>query len=689
MKQKEYFEEEALLPSSLLDEVYLAPENIQTNQSHFDFSREGKIEISEKKFFDSNFLNENNSTSELKEETSDETNDSPKKKQELNLYNYLNYSKCLNDFSEPIKEDLNKDKEINWSQINLVLKNDNGSSKSNQHDKNIEVLGTKEISKVNEYSYVNFKEVIDNGYDGTLNNFTHNISNVNFINNKNNLNFDEIKNYDFHNLFNEQNSLIKRNNVFKTRLINININNAFINDINIINNINKNNNFSNNERLLFVSNKLPNYHNFSVENYLNSSEYTLNNSLKIHIPKDSNAKFEGQKIIQAQAENSDIKNNNFFKNQEQVILKDKKLKNQIINDKDFQDFKRFCEKIKTSLPDYICSKGGSRNIQKYINQFHPLKIKYLIKKLYLNFEKIICDKFGNYFFQKLYGISTKKYRKKILYCIKDFFVTVSKDEIGVHAIQRMIEEMKTEAEKNLVINFIKGKELEMSLNKEGTHIIQKIIQIFAENERQNLTAALCVPNNIEKLLEDLNGVYVIKRMISFIQDINNKRELIEALYTNIHLILKTSNGCYIIYYLLEQWGIDIGINFVNILISNIETFSENKYTTDLIYKILLICTKRYTFDEYHNDINISTIHSYNNELMILKTFKELLFDPNKLSKVYPNKYGKYLISKILSFFSLEEKNYFYSFIKSFKSGSFCFDNKIFSMYNDLLNYSYY
>ena len=69
MKQKESFEEESLLPSNLLEEECITPKKIKTNQRHYELSHEGKNQNYESNFLDSNFLNPNNSTSELKEET--------------------------------------------------------------------------------------------------------------------------------------------------------------------------------------------------------------------------------------------------------------------------------------------------------------------------------------------------------------------------------------------------------------------------------------------------------------------------------------------------------------------------------------------------------------------------------------------------------------------------------------------
>ena len=690
MKQTESFKEESLLPSRLLDEEYITPKKIEANQRNFELSPEGKKQNFENKFLDSNFLNPNNSNLDLKEETSEETEDTRKKKQGFNIKNYLKYSKSSNDIFEPGKNDIKGDKEINWSQINSELKNENESYESNQNGKNVKVIETKEINKVNEFSYVNSEEDIDNGYDGTLNNFTYNFSNDYFFNNKNNHNINERQNYDLNHLPNEQNSFNKDKNDCKTSKNIIIFNNIFINNINIIYSNNQINNFSNNEELLFDSDNLPNYLKNSEDNYINPSKKTSNNKNKNNLEKillqDSNALFEEEKIEQAKIENTDYKNINYFDNKENVILKDNQNKAKISDKKDFIDFIEFCKTINTSLPDYICSKEGNLIFINFLNEYNPLKIDYLIRNLYLNFEQIICDKFGNYFFKILYRISSIKYRMELLYYIKDIFDSISKDKIGSHVIKKMIEVMETEVEKNMILDFIKGKEMELSLDKEGTRIIQKIILIFPEKDRQSLTDIICIPKNLEKLLDDKNGVLIIKKLISFNQDINNKRKLMEAFYPNIRSILKTSNGCYIIYYLIEQWGVDIGINFVYILIFDIETFSEYKWSIKLIDKILKILRKIHGFNFYNKNINISTISNCNNILLLLKKFKELLFEPIKLAKIYASKYGKHLTGKILSLFSAEEKKTLNMFIIYLKSGRFNSDNNILNMYSDLLNY---
>ena len=77
-------------------------------------------------------------------------------------------------------------------------------------------------------------------------------------------------------------------------------------------------------------------------------------------------------------------------------------------------------------------------------------------------------------------MSRKESRLKILNIITKYFITISKDKIGIWAIQNIIQAMQTFEERNQIINCLKGYELEMSLDKEGTHLIQSIIDYFPE-----------------------------------------------------------------------------------------------------------------------------------------------------------------------------------------------------------------
>ena len=238
----------------------------------------------------------------------------------------------------------------------------------------------------------------------------------------------------------------------------------------ILNNLTQNLNDINNNQMLDYNN------NNKMNGYIN---YASNNISLNCYPKQFIFNSNNLKYAYNPNENKEEEKNN-----ENLNFGNNKKFFDINEEENFDNFKKFCENLKIPLSNYICSLKGSKRISKYLNRYCDKKINYLIEKLYMNFERIICNKYGNYFFQKLYIKSQKQYRIKILNLIKDYFITVSKNEIGAIVIQRIIEVIESNEERNKIINYINGYELEMSLDKEGTHLIQSIIETFPENERQ-------------------------------------------------------------------------------------------------------------------------------------------------------------------------------------------------------------
>lgn len=99
MKKTQPIEEETLLPSSLLDDEYLGPEIIRNNESYTNYKLKEMGQNCEHDMIKSNFSNQNNSNSDLKEDISEDTNDLSKEKDEQSLkINYLNQSNSTNDF---------------------------------------------------------------------------------------------------------------------------------------------------------------------------------------------------------------------------------------------------------------------------------------------------------------------------------------------------------------------------------------------------------------------------------------------------------------------------------------------------------------------------------------------------------------------------------------------------------------
>ena len=542
-------------------------------------------------------------------------------------------------------------------------------------------------------SYININGI--NGYNGNIK------SNFIFGNSKNNplINLQNDLNIYNNNYFNNQKKI---NNL--TNLNNIN------NEYNI-NNVIFNNNFNNFNisnldkskltQLISQLNNSTNIHNFNIQDENDIPEFNdgiknedLSNFKNINIYNtinninyDYRGEFQSDKCENNHINNEKNKSNSkpYFDRKNNNKKKNGFMKNGSNKEKDIKDFKKFCDGIRYPLPDYICSQVGSRIMQKYLNLFPHFIITNLIEKINIYFEKIMCDTYGNYFCQKLYTISSIEQRRMILNSMKDIFINVSENPAGAHVIQTIIEVCYTKEEKDIIMDYIKNYEMELALHPEGTHVLQKIIQIFAENERQNLTDVLCTYTNVFNLCQDLKGISVIKRLISFNKEKTNMMKLVESFYPNLLQISRSSCGSYIIQFLIEQWGIDVGLKLIHFCILNFEAFAIYKHSANLINKIILICLKRNSI--IRSIINISNINLMNcNELIIINAVKEILFEPNKVINVYKNKYGQALILKIRKLLNNEDNKKLYLLIKSFENTQNYMESKKYKIYIQIFEY---
>ena len=494
-----------------------------------------------------------------------------------------------------------------------------------------------------------------------------NTNSNNICNQLNNLNLDNTNSI----LLNDENNCsplfnIKYKDFCKSEKV---INNNIINN-NINMNINGNNlyNYNGNINNPFLSNISKSQNSIMNINNVNINNININKYIPSFTQNNDNINPVFQKSLNI---NNNIRKNKKNNNKKRI----NSFNNEILN------FKTFIENLNKPLDIFICSQTGSRMLQNNLDNFPPHILDILIDKIKFSFQKLMSDIYGNYFCQKLYSLSSFEQRMTILENIKDIFVSISKTKAGSHAAQSIIEHASTLEEKNKIMSFIRNLEMEMALDTEGTHVLQKIIQIFKEGERQALTDVLSQSANVNILCKDLKGISVIKRLICFNNDENNRSKLVDALYDNCLEIVKTSSGSYILQFLLEEWGLNTGIKLIFFSIYNFEIFAKQKHGANFINKIIILCLKKYNVNRYFG--NVQNVVFIKNEMIIINSLKNIIFDFNKIINIYKSKYAKALIFNIRKLFSREENEKLFLYIKSLESLQNSYDNKKYQIYIEI------
>ena len=558
----------------------------------------------------------------------------------------------------------------------------------NNINSNLNNLHNINMNNSNNFNNINNMNNINNINSMTLMKNLNYFSNSNG-NSNNHINLNMSYNYSphFHNIINDSmediyNNSKKRENSFnscpnlKENQLSFNTTTDTNNNINYKNNNNSLLNHNQNQNLLSmqklflnlnpytaslirnndanVNNILLNYNahlNTNTNNYFNNNNYVhfnhfkpmdsfnINNSINEHHKKSRSTKgshnYEGNfgfnmnnfnNCMDGNMSNDNLSYSSLGSNKVQMKKKRTSLfQNGCNKEKDLRDFKRFCDGLKTQMPEYICNQIGSRIMQKYLKRFPSYIRTLLINKLSNHFQKLMCDTYGNYFCQKLYNISELEQRIMILNCLKEDFINISKNSCGAHVIQFIIGATQSEEERKLIIEYISNHELELAYNPEGTHVLQKIITTFPENEKQNIYDVLL--NNIILLCKDSKGIGVIKKLISNIKIKNNEIKLLEKICNHCIEIGQNPFGNYIIQYIFEECDIDICHNLIETCINNSIIFATQKYSSNIIVKII-------------------DLYSNNNQFNFVEKISELFFDYQNIFDLYNNKYGRLLLIKL-------------------------------------------
>ena len=119
----------------------------------------------------------------------------------------------------------------------------------------------------------------------------------------------------------------------------------------------------------------------------------------------------------------------------------------------------------------------------------------------------MVDSYANYFCQKFFGYLEHEDRLHFLSNVNENFVQISNNKIGTYPLQAILEQLRTDKEKHLVIKTIKTNAIEMFYDSQGVHVIEKIIICF-EEEKISFIYDLAL-ENFMKLANNTNGLCIV------------------------------------------------------------------------------------------------------------------------------------------------------------------------------------
>lgn len=265
-------------------------------------------------------------------------------------------------------------------------------------------------------------------------------------------------------------------------------------------------------------------------------------------------------------------------------------------------------------------------------------ISQIVNNLSGSFFYIMQNKNGNYFFSDLLKLCSNIDRFRILNEIKINLFSLSLNEFSTHPIQTLIDLSNSEQEYFILINYIFNndiqKVLQASLNPNGSYVVQKIITHIPEFYRLNFD--IMIVNIIHILFFNMYGVCICKKFFSNVKNQLLLKNCFDLFYLNFVDISQNQYGNYLSQYILKNFWNDenYGGRIKQIIIENFEKLSMEKFSCHIseLFVELLDYNAKYWI------INYIVNQGYFNELA-------------------KNKFGVYVVKKLLKGLSLGTENY--------------------------------
>ena len=404
-----------------------------------------------------------------------------------------------NSYSEEAKENTNDllDKDIfsnAFSPFEEQNKNKQNSLNINQNLESININQpiSNNLNNNIYYIYNNNQYYFNHLFTPNINNNINNNS-YNFIQPEYNMNLNINQN-----LFINNNKII--NNYYSKRK-----NSESINSISISTNNDKNTKPSDNMSFISIDNNFYNCNSFiNYQNFDNSFFRESNVNKYKRSRKNHNSFFAGDKIIfnpKIINQNSNQKNKGINKNVEieillieinKILIKLEKISQNLYN------------KLKGKFEQIIRTHKGSRIFQNYLKNTQVDILHQIFLEIRNKLPDLLKDNYANYFCKKFFDCLNQKDRIEYLTIIQNDLGILAIDVTATYPIQGIIEQLGSNAEKNLIYLGIKDYINIFCYNIYGTHVLEKILSYFEDKFIQEIIDF--VYSNFLDLAYHINGI---------------------------------------------------------------------------------------------------------------------------------------------------------------------------------------
>ena len=226
--------------------------------------------------------------------------------------------------------------------------------------------------------------------------------------------------------------------------------------------------------------------------------------------------------------------------------------------------------------------SGCRFLQKKIEEKPELAGKILNNALH-NIIQIITDPFGNYLIQKLFDYMSEEQICQFIALIQIDIYKICINSYGTRVIQKIIDYLHTELLLKTFLNLIKPIVKQIILDINGSHILIKLIEINSPTATKVIYGEIA--ENIVLISMHKHGCCVLQKCIERAAP-KEQHQLFSLLLYHCKELIIDQCGNYIIQFMITLNIEEINLNVAEQLSDDIENYSKQKYSSNVVEKCL-------------------------------------------------------------------------------------------------------
>ncbi|VEU21136.1 DEKNAAC102107 [Brettanomyces naardenensis] len=228
---------------------------------------------------------------------------------------------------------------------------------------------------------------------------------------------------------------------------------------------------------------------------------------------------------------------------------------------------------------------GCRFLQKKIDEDFQSNFPPIFQAVYQHSAELMMDPFGNYLIQKLMISATPEEFSLILLNVGSSLYSISINQHGTRACQKMIDCLSTPAHHRLLETYLSPHIVGLIQDLNGNHVIQKCIQKFQDADLQFIVDLIC--QNMVAISTHKHGCCVLQKLMNKCNSFQ-VTQLGMQIINNSIVLMQDQFGNYVVQYLISLETPELNNRLIAIVAPYVSELSCQKFSSNVVEKCLKI-----------------------------------------------------------------------------------------------------